>query len=84
LNRDAVELPAEVAREYGYRGAGWGGGSDGDDPDAGASDGEAQVVHRIDLGVAKELLMQGMFKEIKWTASLALSLLYLEGGDGNS
>jgi 8-oxo-dGTP pyrophosphatase MutT (NUDIX family) len=78
FNRDAVQLPSEVAKSYGYKGLGWGGGSDGSDPDAGNSDGEAQAIVRMTIAEARMHLMKAEFKEIKWTASLALSLLYLQ------
>jgi len=78
LNMNAVQLPPQVAARHGYKGAGWGGGSDAGNPDAGNADGEAQELFQLGVTEAREALMAGMFKEIKWTASLSISLLYLQ------
>lgn len=42
------------------------------------ADGEAQAVVRMNTQQARRALMQGEFKEIKWSAALAFALLHIE------
>ena len=43
----------------------------------GIGDDELQDIHILPLSDVRERLLHGQFKEVKWTATIALSLLYL-------